>query len=57
MVTAGKFTEKGCPMFEGVLQPMHLVVIVGPALFVFGPRDCLSWPEGSAMAYGDLDRQ
>jgi sec-independent protein translocase protein TatA len=25
-------------MFEGLLQPMHLVVIVAIALLVFGPR-------------------
>jgi sec-independent protein translocase protein TatA len=25
-------------MFEGLLQPMHLVVILGIALLVFGPR-------------------
>jgi len=25
-------------MFEGLLQPMHLVVIFGLALLIFGPR-------------------
>ncbi len=25
-------------MFEGLLQPMHLVVIFGIALLVFGPK-------------------
>lgn len=25
-------------MFEGLFQPMHLLVIFGIALFVFGPR-------------------
>lgn len=25
-------------MFEGLLQPMHLLVILGLALLVFGPR-------------------
>ena len=25
-------------MFEGLLQPMHLVVILGVALLVFGPK-------------------
>jgi sec-independent protein translocase protein TatA len=25
-------------MFEGLLQPMHLLVILGIALFVFGPK-------------------
>ena len=25
-------------MFEGLFQPLHLVVILGIALFVFGPK-------------------
>jgi len=25
-------------MFEGLFQPMHLLVIVGLALIIFGPR-------------------
>jgi sec-independent protein translocase protein TatA len=25
-------------MFEGLFQPMHLLVILGIAVFVFGPR-------------------
>ena len=25
-------------MFEGLLQPMHLIVIIGIALLVFGPK-------------------
>jgi sec-independent protein translocase protein TatA len=25
-------------MFDGLLQPLHLVVILGIALFVFGPK-------------------
>ncbi len=25
-------------MFEGLLQPMHLIVILGIALLVFGPK-------------------
>ena len=25
-------------MFEGLLQPMHLVVILGCALLIFGPK-------------------
>jgi sec-independent protein translocase protein TatA len=25
-------------MFEGLFQPMHLVLILGIALFVFGPK-------------------
>jgi sec-independent protein translocase protein TatA len=26
------------PMFEGLFQPMHLLVILGIALLVFGPK-------------------
>ena len=26
-------------MFEGILQPMHLLVILGIALFVLGPKN------------------
>jgi sec-independent protein translocase protein TatA len=25
-------------MFEGLFQPMHLIIIFGIALFVFGPK-------------------
>ena len=28
----------GANMFEGLFQPMHLLVIVGIALLVFGPK-------------------
>ena len=38
MVTTAKFTEGGCPIFDGLLQPMHLGVIVGIALLVFGDK-------------------
>jgi sec-independent protein translocase protein TatA len=44
-------------MFEGLLQPMHLVVIMGIALLIFGPKRLPELAEGSAMAYGDLGRQ
>jgi sec-independent protein translocase protein TatA len=30
--------NKGAPMFEGLFQPMHLLVIFGIALLVFGPK-------------------
>jgi sec-independent protein translocase protein TatA len=30
--------QKGSPMFEGLLQPMHLILILAVALIVFGPR-------------------
>ena len=37
-------------MIEGLFQPMHLVVIVGVALFFFGPQKL---PElGKAIAEG-----
>jgi sec-independent protein translocase protein TatA len=29
---------KGTNMFEGLFQPMHLLVIVGIALLMFGPK-------------------
>jgi sec-independent protein translocase protein TatA len=29
---------QGEPMFEGLFQPMHLLVIFGIALLVFGPK-------------------
>jgi sec-independent protein translocase protein TatA len=29
---------QGEPMFEGLLQPMHLLVIFGIALLVLGPK-------------------
>jgi sec-independent protein translocase protein TatA len=30
--------RKGVVMFEGLFQPMHLLVILGIALLVFGPK-------------------
>jgi len=33
-----KFHSKGARMFEGLFQPMHLLVIFGIALLVFGPK-------------------
>jgi sec-independent protein translocase protein TatA len=30
--------NQGEPMFEGLFQPMHLLVIAGIALLVFGPK-------------------
>src|SRR5579864_2943733 len=57
MVTTAKFTEGGCPVFEGLLQPMHLVVICRNSCWFSGPRDCLSWAKASAMAYVDLGGQ
>jgi sec-independent protein translocase protein TatA len=31
-------SKSGGTMFEGLLQPMHLLVIFGIALLVFGPK-------------------
>jgi sec-independent protein translocase protein TatA len=37
-------------MIEGLLQPMHLLIIVGVAIFVFGPKKL---PElGKGLAEG-----
>ena len=30
--------KQGAPMFEGLFQPMHLLVLLGIALLVFGPK-------------------
>jgi sec-independent protein translocase protein TatA len=29
---------KGASMFEGLFQPMHLLVILGIAVLIFGPK-------------------
>ena len=34
----GKHALEGEPMFEGLFQPMHVLVIAGIALLVFGPK-------------------
>jgi hypothetical protein len=34
----GVTRTKGRPMFEELFQPMHLLVIVGIVLLVFGPK-------------------
>jgi sec-independent protein translocase protein TatA len=44
-------------MFEGLLQPMHLVVIVGIALLVFGPKRLPELGRGLGDGIGDLGRQ
>jgi sec-independent protein translocase protein TatA len=31
-------TRHSCPLFEGLFQPMHLLVILASACFVFGPK-------------------
>jgi sec-independent protein translocase protein TatA len=33
-----KIASQGEPMIEGLFQPMHLLVIFGIALLVFGPK-------------------
>jgi Sec-independent protein translocase protein TatA len=37
-------------MFEGLLQPIHLLFIFGIALLVFGPRNFRSWAKESERA-------
>jgi Sec-independent protein translocase protein TatA len=37
-------------MFEELFQPMHLLVIFGIALLVFGPRNFRSWAKESERA-------
>jgi len=39
-------TVKGAPMFEGLLQPLHLLLIVGIALLCFGPRKFADFGKG-----------
>jgi len=39
-------TAKGAPMFEGLLQPLHLLLIVGIALLCFGPRKFADFGKG-----------
>ena len=34
----GNFNYIGGVMFEGIMQPTHLLVIIGIALLVFGPK-------------------
>jgi sec-independent protein translocase protein TatA len=36
--TASEFLKRGNFMIEGLMQPMHLIVILGIALLVFGPK-------------------
>jgi sec-independent protein translocase protein TatA len=31
-------TQQGDSMFEGLFQPMHLLIIAGIALLIFGPK-------------------
>jgi sec-independent protein translocase protein TatA len=32
------FSTGGTPMLEGLFQPMHLLIIAGIALLIFGPK-------------------
>jgi Sec-independent protein translocase protein TatA len=34
-------------MFEGLLQPLHLLLIVGIAMLCFGPRKIRGFREGT----------
>ena len=40
------FALKGESMFEGLLQPLHLLLIVGIALLVFGPKKFADFGKG-----------
>ena len=44
-------------MFEGLFQPTHLLVIVGLALLLFGPKKLLSWAKASAKVSAASSRQ
>jgi TatA/E family protein of Tat protein translocase len=48
-------------MFEGLFQPMHLLVIMGIALFVFGPKKLpelgKGFGEGIAVSKRPLTRK
>jgi sec-independent protein translocase protein TatA len=37
---------EGHPMFEGIFQPMHLMVIAGIALLIFGPKKLPEFGKG-----------
>jgi TatA/E family protein of Tat protein translocase len=39
-------------MFEGLFQPMHLLVIFGIAFLVFGPKKLPSWAKESVRVSG-----
>jgi sec-independent protein translocase protein TatA len=38
--------QKGVPMFEGLFQPMHLLLILGIAVLVFGPKKLAALGKG-----------
>jgi sec-independent protein translocase protein TatA len=38
MLVLNVLIRKGALMFEGLFQPMHMLVVFGIALLVFGPR-------------------
>jgi hypothetical protein len=37
-------------MFDGLFQPMHLIVVLFIALWYLDRRNCPNWVRGSAMA-------
>ena len=43
-------------MFEGILQPMHLLVILGVALIVFGPGKLPELGSGLGKAIRDFKK-
>jgi sec-independent protein translocase protein TatA len=38
--------NRGAPMFEGLLQPTHLLIIAGIALLIFGPKKLPEFGKG-----------
>jgi sec-independent protein translocase protein TatA len=43
-------------MFEGLFQPLHLVVIFGVALLVFGPKELPELGKASEKAFAGSSR-
>jgi len=43
-------------MFEGILQPQHLLVILAVALFLFGPKKLPELGKGLAEGIRDFKR-
>ena len=41
-------------MFEGLLQPMHLLVIFGLAVLMFGPKEAAGAREGTRRGHTRL---
>ena len=48
--------QKRVPMFEGLFQPMHLLLILGIAVLVFGPKKLADLGKGLEMESADSER-